>query len=130
MSLPVDESDFREIERTTPERTVQDRWTEGLVYRGFTSISNVFLESYSLMDPKITHGEAMFIVHLMQHKWDENAPFPAIGTIAKRMEISVTATRALARSLERKDYLYREGQPGRSNRYHLNKLFHALEQQA
>jgi hypothetical protein len=121
------DDDFADIERTHSERNVNDRWTPLLMYRGFTTISNVFLESYSTLHPKITHGEAMFIIHLMQYKWDENAPFPAVGTIAKRMGISVTATRSLARNLETKGYLHREGQPGRSNRYHLKKLFRALE---
>ena len=123
-----DDDDFRQIEQTVPKRTVGDRWTSSLTDRGFTAVSNVFLELYSSLNPKITHGEAMFIIHLMQHKWDDKAPYPSIGRIAKRMGISPTATRALARSLEKKGYLHREGQPGRSNRYHFVKLFRALEQ--
>ena len=70
----------------------------------------------------------MFIVHLMQHKWNDAAPFPSMGRIAKRMGISPTAARSLARSLEKKGYLHREGQPGRTNLYHLRKLFRALEE--
>lgn len=129
MSFPVDfsDSDFRRIEQETAGRDIADRWTSELIQSGFTAISNVFLESYSSLRPRITHGEAMFIVHLMQHKWDKAAPFPSVGTISKRMGISETAARSLARSLEKKGYLHRQVQPGRSNRYHLKGLFTALE---
>jgi hypothetical protein len=43
------------------------------------------------------------------------------------MGISTTSVRSLARSLEKKKYLHREGKPGSSNRYHLNRLFESLE---
>jgi hypothetical protein len=43
------------------------------------------------------------------------------------MGISTTSARALARSLEKKNYLHREGAPGRTNKYHLKRLFDALE---
>lgn len=67
-------------------------------------------------------------MHLMQHKWNETAPYPSLVTISKRMGISTTSARSLARSLEKKGYLRRQSQAGRTNKYHMNRLFDALEQ--
>ena len=69
----------------------------------------------------------MFVIHLLQHKWGEDAPFPSLTTIAKRMGVSSGAVRGYARSLERKGYLKREGTTGKPNKYHLEGLFRALE---
>ena len=56
-----------------------------------------------------------------------NAPYPSFGTLAKRMDVSPEAVRSYARSLEKKGYLWREGKIGETNRFHLDKLFAALE---
>jgi DNA-binding IclR family transcriptional regulator len=69
----------------------------------------------------------MFVIHVIRYKWDDRAPYPSLANIAKQMGISTTSARALARSLENKNYLRREGTPGRTNKYHLDRLFAALE---
>jgi hypothetical protein len=124
---PKNADDFVGVERATVERNISERWSTALMNGGWTAISNRFLESYSRLSPPITHGEAMFIVHLMQYKWSDKAPYPSLATIAKRMGVSTTSARSIARSLEKKRYLHREGQAGRTNRYHLRQLFDALE---
>jgi len=68
----------------------------------------------------------MFLVHLMQYKWDGDAPFPAYKTLAKRMVVSVKTARRLAKSLDEKKYLRREMRTGETNRFHLTKLMKAL----
>ena len=68
----------------------------------------------------------MFVVHLMQHKWGEEAPYPGYKTIAKRMGVSDKTARRLAKSLEEKKYLLREIRQANTNRFHLNKLMSAL----
>lgn len=68
----------------------------------------------------------MFIVHLMQHKWGEAAPYPAYKTIAKRMGVSDKTARRLAKSLEDKKYLVREVRQANTNRFHLSNLMAAL----
>ena len=35
--------------------------------RRLAGISNEFLENYSTLKPPITHGEAKFIIHVMQY---------------------------------------------------------------
>lgn len=68
----------------------------------------------------------MFVVHLMQYKWDEKAPFPAYKTIAQRMHVSVKTARRWAASLEKKGYLRREMRVAETNRFHLKGLIDAL----
>lgn len=70
----------------------------------------------------------MFVLQLMVHKWDQNAPFPSYGTIAKRMGISVAYARRLARDLEIKGILHRTVREGMTNRFDLTPLFDKLAQ--
>ena len=69
----------------------------------------------------------MLVIHLIRHKWDEDPPFPGFTTLARRMGISQTATRAHARSLEKKGYLLRQMRVGTTNKFDLRPLFLALE---
>src|SRR2546430_7954753 len=85
------------------------KWAAELESDGHVQISTFFLENYHRLKPyPLTHGEAMFVVHLMQHKWTEEAPYPGYKTIAKRMGVSDKTARRLAKSLDDKKYLVRE----------------------
>jgi hypothetical protein len=108
-------------------RDISARWTPKIAKLGWTPISVFFLDNYSRLTPPLRYSEAMFVIHLMRHKWDSNAPYPSFGTLAKRMDVSAEAARSYARSLEKKGYLWREGKIGETNRFHLDKLFAALE---
>lgn len=68
----------------------------------------------------------MFVIHLMQYKWDEAAPFPAYKTIAQRMHVSAKSVRRMAASLQQKGYLHREMRVGETNKFHLSGLLKAL----
>jgi hypothetical protein len=110
-----------------PKYAFEQRWAPELKSNGVTQISNFFLENYHRLPPYgLTHGEAMFVVHLMQHKWGVAAPFPAYKTLAQRMRTSKKTAQRFAKSLQEKGYLYREMRTGESNRFHLNKLIAAL----
>jgi len=103
------------------------KWAAELESNGHVQVSTFFLENYHRLKPySLTHGEAMFIVHLMQHKWGEAAPYPGYKTIAKRMGVSDKTARRLAKSLEDKKYLVREVRQANTNRFHLTKLMTAL----
>ena len=69
----------------------------------------------------------MFVIHLMQYKWDENAPFPGYKTIAKQMGVSDKSARRYAQSLEQKGYIRREMRKGETNKFHITQLIAALE---
>lgn len=111
----------------TSKREVGKRWTPELVRDGWTPVSDAFLEFYADLPTPITTAEAMLVVHLVHYKWDEKAPFPGFKTVAKRMGMTDTQVRNHARSLERKGYLQRVKRVGTTNRFHLEKLFEALE---
>lgn len=103
------------------------KWAAELESAGHVQISTFFLENYHRLEPySLTHGEAMFVVHLMQHKWGAAAPYPGYKTIAKRMGVSDKTARRLAKSLEDKKYLRREAREAQTNLFHLDKLMNAL----
>ena len=89
--------------------------------------STFFLKTYARLKPfSLTHGEATFVLHLMQFKWDEQAPFPSYATIARQMGVSTKQAQRYAVALEQKHYLKREQRTGTSNRFDLTPLFDAL----
>ena len=112
----------------TPARFGFDqRWHAELKPDGHVQVSSFFLKHYHRLRPyALTHGEAMFVIHLMQHKWGEDAPYPSYETIAQRMVVSVKTVRRLAASLQHKKYVYREFRVGATNRFHLDALITAL----
>jgi|GEM_PF-2176408 len=108
------------------QRIVATRWTPALV-ASWTPVSDYFLDSYTRLTPPLSNGEAMLVIHLMRHKWDEAPPFPGFKTLARRMGLTDTSVRNLARSLEKKGYLLRHKRVGTTNHFELNPLFQALE---
>jgi hypothetical protein len=90
-------------------------------------VSSYFLGNYCRLNPAgggLTSTEAMVIIQLMDHKWDERAPYPTVRTLAKRMGLSVRAVRSALENLQKMGYLQREpSSVGGPNRYHLEGLF-------
>lgn len=111
----------------TAKRIVSARWTPALVNGGWTPVSDYFLDSYTRLTPPLTNAEAMLIIHLMRHKWDEAMPFPGFNTLARRMGVTATSVRNHARSLELKGFLRRLKRIGTTNHFDLVPLFQALE---
>ncbi len=103
-------------------------WTPTLSKTKFVPVVRGFLDNYSTLKPfAITHGEAMFCIHLLAHKWDEASPFPGYKRIARAMGISDKMARRYAASLEQKGYIVRQRRHADTNRFDLTKLFLALE---
>jgi DNA-binding MarR family transcriptional regulator len=109
------------------QRIVSARWTPALTQNGWTPVSDYFLDNYTRLTPALTNSEALLVIHLMRHKWDNAPPFPGFKTLARRMGITDTSARNHARSLERKGYLKREKRVGTTNLFDLTPLFQALE---
>ena len=109
-------------------RSVATRWSPKLAEGGWVPVSEYFLDHYHELKPyHLTHGEAMFVIHLIRHKWDERAPYPAYGSLAKKMGVSAKTARRHAQSLEQKGYLRREARTAQPNMFYLEGLFGALE---
>lgn len=115
-----------------PKEEVKKQWDVTSVWtkklgKPFTPISCYFLENYHRLKYPITPIEFAFIVHLLRHKWGEAEPYPAFGTLARRIGRSPEALRAAARSLGKKGYLKRTIRKGSTNRFDLTPLFNAVE---
>ena len=125
------DSASEEIRASRTDRfSISRAWTPALAKTRFVPVVRAFLENYSSLRPfSLTHGEAMFVIHLMQHKWDEAAPFPGYKRIARLMGVSDKMARRYALSLEQKGYLVRVARRSKTNLYDLRRLFVALEKQ-
>ncbi len=104
------------------------RWKhEELFVKGYLIVPSLLLYSYARLKPHpLTAGEVLFIIHLMDFKWDERAPFPSYKTLAKRMGVSDKMVRRHAQTLEDKRYLRRVARRGLTNQFDLTPFFDAL----
>lgn len=104
------------------------RWKhEELFVKGYLIVPSLFLLSYAHLKPHpLSAGEVLFVLHLMEYKWDERAPFPSYKTLARRMGISDKMARRHAQSLEAKRYLRRVARVGATNQFDLTPLFDAI----
>ena len=111
-----------------PQRSAAARWGnhKDLFTRGFLVVPHRFLHHYSLLDPPLTTGEALFVLHLMSFKWDRELPFPSYKLLAQRMGVTDKAVRRYAQALDRKGYLQRHYRKRAPNRFDLTGLFDAL----
>ena len=120
--------DFPAAEKVTSKHAFVKRWRhEALFRKGYVPVPVLFLHHYAGLKPfPLTSGEALFVLHLMEFKWDVDNPFPGYKTLAKRMGITDKMARRHAQSLEQKHYLVREMRVGQTNRFDLTLLFDAL----
>ncbi len=114
-----------------PNRSFADRWGGEDLYnalfgKGYVPVPSLFLQHYARLKPPLNSGEAMFVLQLMDHKWDAKHPFPGYKSIAKRMGITDKMARTHAKNLETGKYLVRHMRVGRTNRFDLMPLFNAL----
>jgi hypothetical protein len=113
-------------------RSIEKRWTPLLAKR-FCPVSSAFLELYHELRPHsgargLNSTEAMLLIHLIDHKWDERAPFPTVARLATRLGLSTRMVRGALKNLEDNGYVRRDPMPnGGPNRYHFDGLFRALE---
>jgi len=120
--------DAQSVGGTQEKRSARARWGnhDELFFEGFLVVPNKFLRAYSGLRPPLTHGEVLFVLHLMAFKWDEAAPYPSYETLARLMGVNEKTVQRYAQSLCRKKYLYRVFQPKGPNRFDLTNLFAAL----
>jgi DNA-binding MarR family transcriptional regulator len=120
--------DFPAAGKVGSKHAFVERWKhEALFKKGYIPLPVLFLHHYAELKPfPLTSGEALFVLHLMEFKWDAENPFPGYKTLAKRMGITDKMARRHAQSLEQKHYLIREIRIGQTNRFDLTPLFDAL----
>ncbi len=115
----------------TSNRSFANRWGGEELYnalfgKGYVPVPSLFLQLYARLNPPLNSGEAMFVLQLMDHKWDSKLPFPGYKAIAKRMGITDKMARTHAKRLEGCKYLIRHMRVGQTNRFDLTPLFKAL----
>lgn len=120
--------EFPSADTSTSTHSFVKRWKHEVLFeKGYVVVPTLFLRHYTQLKPfPLNTGEALFVLHLMEFKWDSNDPFPGYKTIARRMGISDKMARRHAQSLEIKKYLRRKMRVGQTNRFDLNPLFDAL----
>jgi hypothetical protein len=126
VAFPADET--VSSTRTFAQRWGGDELFEELFGKGYVPVPSLFLQHYARLNPPLNSGEAMFVLHLMDFKWDAKHPFPGYKTIAKRMGITDKMARTHAKNLATSKYLVRHMRVGRTNRFDLTPLFQALAQ--
>jgi Helix-turn-helix domain len=110
-------------------RSATARWGKQntrLFREGWLSVPNKFLRCYTALKPPLSSGEALFVLQLMTFKWDDAAPFPSYGRIAKTMGVTDKMARRYAQSLQKKGYLVRQFRKRAPNKFDLTRLFDAL----
>lgn len=126
----------RKPERENVDRSVTTRWGSARLGNQFTPVSAHFLEHYHRLAPfekgaaGLSSTEAMLIIHLMSFKWDVEAPYPTLKTLATRMGLSPRQIRSTLSRLEALGMLRREPAPKSpvgANAYNLSPLFERLE---
>jgi Helix-turn-helix domain len=120
---------FSPVETDQSDHAYVMRWKHAALFgKGYLVVPNLFLRYYAHLKPfPLNTGEALFVLHLMEYKWDSEDPFPGYKTLAKRMGISDKMARRHAQSLEIKKYLRRKMRIGQTNRFDLTPLFDALK---
>lgn len=112
-----------ETPRPRKAYSVSGRWTEYLARTGHVPVVNAFLDYYKDLDIKDT--EAMFLIHLMSYKWDEQHPFPTYAKIAEVMHLKEDSLRRMTLRLQNAGLIRRDKADGRKV-FDLTPLFDRL----
>lgn len=79
------------------------RFGEEILDAGFTTVPNLVLRHYAHLG--ITPAEMMFTIHIWEFWWTEKEPYPALSTIADRMNMTRRNVRKYVQSLRDKGML-------------------------
>lgn len=121
------------VEQPSKEKSsgLDARWGVRLS-KPYHPVSRFFLQNYWRVKPHdgargLNSSEAMLIIQILDHKWDDRAPFPSLPMLATRMGLSVRQLRATVKRLEDLGYLRRQpAENGGPNKYHFDGLINAL----
>lgn len=119
------------------EHSIKAKWGDGLAdvaswrregLGGFVPVLRSFLRLYSQLG--LSPTEAMFILHLMDSKWDTNHPTVKTKILAERMSVSVPQLKRYIRSLEQKGMKTQYVAAKRWHVFDLSAIFSRIEQAA
>jgi hypothetical protein len=112
--------------RSTDPRVAR-RWSPTIVANGFVPLPNTLLWAYC--DLGMSPQELLLVIQLSSFKWGAASPFPSMGKLADRMNMSDRRVREIVASLESKGLIKRERVANkRYNSFDFAGLIRALEQ--
>lgn len=115
------------------KKKIANRLTPRLANAGYCAVPSVLIRGAHRLRPHegargLNTTEVMVLIHLLDRKWDERMPYPALTTIAEEMGLKPRSVRAAVKRLEDLQYIQRYPSPtGGTNKYDLSGLFNALE---
>lgn len=114
-----------------PRQGFKARWGEKLEPLGFCPVSSFFLKNYStLLGPNsgLSPADAMLVIHILDHKWDDKDPFPTVKSLAAKMGVTPRSVRKRLQVLESLELIQRiPALSGGPNRYRFTGLIERLE---
>ena len=112
-----------------PLRGPKAIWGEALGER-FCPVSTYFMHNlHRLGAGGLTPTQTLVLLQILSHKWGNDAPYPSLAKIGKRIGLDVRTVRRAVRQLEDFQLLRRESQKvGGTNRYHFDGLVQKLEE--
>lgn len=125
--IPFDPGEAPDVQ--TAKRDVATRWggNDRITASGFVAVPQLFLERMATFKPfSLNPAEALFVICVMAHKWDERKPYPSYKRIAGWMGKSESYVRKLAQNLETKGFLKREKRVGTTNAFDFQPLFEMM----
>lgn len=112
------------------DRSIKSRLTDRLA-KQYCPVPTYFLKNYHRLESTpgsggLNSSQVVFLIHLLDHKWDANDPYPSMGLLAKKMGLTRRGARKIASSLEGRKLIRRGSSASKSNSYNLQPLFDAL----
>ncbi len=122
--------------KTPPNKTANQKsarkWTKKVMDRGFCMVPSLMFRAQKRLG--LNSQQFTILLHLMDYWWeDARKPYPAVGTLAERMDLSRRQVRRHLADLEKAGFISRVPRyathKGRlSNEYDLNGLVKKLQQ--
>lgn len=82
---------------------------------GITSIPSILYRYGATVG--LTPQDRDFICHCLTYKWTNGDPYPSMQTLTKRMGVSLSTVKRIAKRLEEKDLLKKEHRVGKGGKY-------------
>jgi hypothetical protein len=90
--------------KKSADHNVEATWNN-TVPGGFTAVKNVFLRNYSSL--RLSHRQALMVIHVLSYKWNIDDPFPSVESIAKQLGCSKASVRRDIKAMQDLGFLVR-----------------------
>ncbi len=88
---------------TTLSSKITVRFGDAILQEGFTTVPNLVLNHYARLG--ISPAEMMFTIHIWQHWWTEQDPYPSLKKISEKMNVTRRQASNYTQQLKNKGFL-------------------------